>query len=305
MANLGKIKKVAIASLIKNDICSCRDDAEHPEQAEQNKVTIFYTDKNGSLKFSTVKNWRNYKVVQSFVDKRMRERLQDCKDVMRRGDIVGAGSVICHVPLDVHEEDTQKFLDGFRDFCIQKFGRENMLMVAEHHHEHRNHSQAYFMPIVRDKKTGQEKLCAKDFFRRELYQSLHMELNQYMDNHMGYHVSIELDEDDPKKRKNAMSVNSLKIKTLKQEIKTLKQEIRKIKKEWKEMQVKAEYFREKLAELEGRINQIYAEYPETRRVRGSRRKPSSEDLEKRYKIDTHPIEVGSGTNERTSSITLQ
>lgn len=296
MANLGKIKKNGIMSLIKNDICSCRDDAEHPEQAEQNKVTLFYTDKNGSLKFGTVKDWRNYKVVQNFVDKRMRERLQDCKDVMRRGDIVGAGSLICHVPLDVREEDTQKFLDGFRDFCIQKFGRENMLMVAEHHHEHRNHSQAYFMPIVRDEKTGQEKLCAKDFFRRELYQSLHIELNQYMDNHMGYHVSIELDEDDPKKRKNAMSVNSLKIKTL-------KQEIRKIKKELKELQKKAKWFSDELAKLEGRLNKIYEEYPETRRVRGSKRQPTSADLDKRYNIAAHPIEVEQSTNrERQHTI---
>ncbi len=298
MANLGKIKKVAIASLIKNDICSCRDDAEHPEQAEQNKVTLFYTDKNGSLKFGTVKDWRNYKVVQNFVDKRMRERLQDCKDVIRRGDIVGAGSLICHVPLDVHEEDTQKFLDGFRDFCIQKFGRENMLMVAEHHHEHRVHAQAYFVPIVHDKKTGQEKLCAKDFFTRTLYQTLHDDLQVFMDKYMGYTTSIILDEDNPRKRKNSMSVNTLKIRTL-------KKEIRLIRKEMKELQKKAKWFSDELAKLEGRLNKIYEEYPETRRVRGSKRQPTAEDLDKRYKIDTHPIEVGSGTNERTSSITLQ
>ena len=40
MANLGKIKKSGIMSLIKNDICACRpEDAEHPERADENSAT--------------------------------------------------------------------------------------------------------------------------------------------------------------------------------------------------------------------------------------------------------------------------
>lgn len=285
MANLGKIKKNGIASLIKNDICKCRtEDAEHPERVDKNKVTVFYRKNgDGELIYGKVKKWDNYKVVQNAVDVRMRDRLQNCKDVLRRGDIVGAGSLICHVPEDIHPEDEQKFLDGFLQFCIAKFGKENMLMVAEHHHEHRIHSQAYFMPIVKDK-TGQEKLCAKEYFTRSLYQTLHDDLNKYMDNYLGYHVSIILDVDNPKKRKNSKSVNTLKIRTL-------KKEIRQIRKEMKELQKKAQWFSDTLAKLEGRLNKIYEEYPETRRVRGSKRQPTAEDLDKRYHIATHPIQV--------------
>ena len=216
MANLAKIKRNGIASLIKNDICKCREeDAEHPELASQNRVTVFFRKAGADLSYAKVKRWDDYKTVHDFVDVRMRDRLKDCKDVMHRGNIVGAGSLICHVPLDVKEEDVQKFLDGFKHFCIEKFGMDNMLLVAEHHHEHRVHSQAYFLPIVVDKKTGQEKLCAKEFFTRTLYQTLHDELNAYMDKYMGYHISIILDEENPQKRKNSKSVNTLKIRTLK------------------------------------------------------------------------------------------
>lgn len=298
MANFGKIKKNGIASLIKNDICKCREeDAEHPERAGENRVTVFYRNKEGNVIYGTVKNWDDYKVVQNAVSIRMNDRLKNCKDVMQRGDIVGAGSLICHVPEDVKEEDVKKFLYGFKKYCIEKFGMENMLMVAEHHHETRIHSQAYFMPIVHDKKDGQEKLCAKEFFVRRLYQELHDELNEYMDKHMGYHVSILLDEENPKKRKNSKSVNTLKIRTM-------KKEIRLIRKEMKELQKKAKWFSDELAKLEGRLNKIYEEYPEARRVRGSKRQPSDEDLDKRYKIATNPIQVEQNTG-RQQSLSLQ
>lgn len=298
MANLAKIKRNGIASLIKNDICKCREeDAEHPELASQNRVTVFFREAGADLSYAKVKRWDDYKTVQGFVDVRMRDRLMTCKDVMRRGNIVGAGSLICHVPEDVKEGDVQKFLDGFKHFCIEKFGMDNMLLVAEHHHEHRVHSQAYFLPIVVDKKTGQEKLCAKEFFTRTLYQTLHDELNAYMDKYMGYHISIILDEENPQKRKNSKSVNTLKIRTL-------KKEIRAIKKQMKELQKKAKWFSDELAKLEGRLNKIYEEYPETRRVRGSKRQPTAEDLDKRYNIAVNPIEVEQTTG-RQQDMSLQ
>lgn len=297
MANLAKIKRNGIMSLIKNDICACRpDDAEHPELATENNVTVFYRKKDGNLAYGKVKNWDDYKLVQHAVDMRMRDRLASCKEIMHRGDVVGAGSLICHVPEDVRQEDVQKFLDGFLQYCIQKFGKDNMLMVAEHHHEHRVHAQAYFLPIVRDKKNGQEKLCAKEYFTRSLYQTLHDDLQVYMDKYMGYSTSILLDEESSKKRKNTKSVNTLKIRTL-------KKEIRQIRKEIKELQRKSKWFANELAKLEGRLNQIYEEYPETRRVRGTKRQPTEADLDKRYNIAAHPIEVEQSTNrERQHTI---
>lgn len=298
MANLGKIKKNGIASLIKNDVCKCRpEDAEHPDKADKNRVIVFYRKKEGDLSYGKVKRWDDYKVVQNAVDTRMRDRLKTCKDIFRRGDIVGAGSLICHVPEDVHPEDEQKFLDGFLQFCVDKFGMKNMLMVGEHHHEHRVHSQAYFLPIVVDRNTGQEKLCAKEYFTRSLYQTLHDDLNKYMDNYLGYHVSIILDEENPKKRKNSKSVNTLKIRTL-------KKEIRQIRKEMNALQKKAKWFSDELAKLEGRLNKIYEEYPETRRVRGIKRQPTGEELEKRYNIAAHPIQVEQSANrERQHTMT--
>jgi uncharacterized coiled-coil DUF342 family protein len=94
-----------------------------------------------------------------------------------------------------------------------------------------------------------------------------------------------------------MSVNTLKIRTL-------KKEIRQIRKEMKELQKKAKWFSNELAKLEGRINKIYEEYPETRRVRGTKRQPTADDLEKRYNITMNPIQVEQTTG-RQHDISLQ
>ena len=72
----------------------------------------------------------------------------------------------------------------------------------------------------------------------------------------------------------------------------------------KELQKKAKWFSDELAKLEGRINKIYEEYPETRRVRGTKRQPTADEMDKRYKIATNPIQVEQTTG-RQQSITLQ
>jgi hypothetical protein len=308
MANFGKIKKVGIPALVKYDICKCRGDAEHPELAGHNKIILFYT-KNDTVVYGSMKQWDNYKLAQEYIEKRMQDRLKGCKDVMRRGNIVGAGSLVCHVPEDVRAGDEQKFLDGFRDFCILKFGMKNMLAIAEHHHEHRVHAQAYFLPIVHDKKTGQEKLSAKEYFRRELYQTLHDELNEYMDRCLGYHVSIIRDADDPKKRKNTRSVNTLKINTLTKKIRKLEAELKKeresinakIEKEQKKFDKKIAWLMSELSEAEGILNEIYEEMPSARqRFRGSKNKPTNDDIEKRYRASntTYEIDYASQNKER-------
>ena len=72
----------------------------------------------------------------------------------------------------------------------------------------------------------------------------------------------------------------------------------------KELQKKAKWFSNELAKLEGRMNKIYEEYPETRRVRGSKRQPTADDLDKRYNIAANPIQIEQSTNrERQHTMT--
>ena len=66
----------------------------------------------------------------------------------------------------------------------------------------------------------------------------------------------------------------------------------------KELQKKAKWFSDELAKLEGRLNKIYEEYPEARRVRGSKRQPTAEELDKRYNIVTNPIQVEQTTGRQ-------
>ena len=289
MANLGKIKMQSINSLIRNDICKNREPEKnntkkmenHPELEHENRVFVYVTN-DDKVERRIVKDWKDYKHVQRRVRERMKQRLVNCKDVMNRKDIIGMSSLIFQIPLDVRPGDERKCFDIARNYCEERYGKDKMLLVAEHCHEHRRHVQLYWMPIVYDEKIKQEKLCAKEFHRRKLYANLHDDFQKYMDEKLGYHVTVQLDEDAEKKKKNTKSVNTLKIKTL-------KNEIRKLQKQIKDLVKKSNWFSKELAEAEAALEDIKKAYPQeyaqltARRKRGEGTKVKSQAMmEYRY-----------------------
>lgn len=220
MANIRKWRNSQIAGMIKNDWTVVKSTDEHPELADKNTTLVYYPKKDGGLAVGMVR-WDDAEIVKKYVRKRQADRLKEVF-VYNSKNRVDVLSVICHVPPQVPEADWRKFFDGFRHFCEKKFGFKNSLIMVEHYHEHRPHGQFYFMPVVYDKKNQREKLAAKDVCRLSLYKSFHVELQEYMDKLMGYHVEIELDPDNPKKKEKSKTINTLKDKTNKDEIKRLR-----------------------------------------------------------------------------------
>ena len=220
MADIEKWRNSQIAGMINNDWTKIKSTDEHPELAHKNRVVVYYTNRDGVLTSGTLP-WNDAQRIGMCVRVRQTDRLNDlfiykCKN---RVDVV---SVICHVPPQVSEADWQKFFDGFRIFCEKKFGFKNALAMVEHCHEHRPHGQFYFVPAVYDEENQREKLSAKDVCKLRLYKTFHVELQEYMDKLMGYHVEIELDPDNPKKKEKSKTINTLKDKTNKDEIKRLR-----------------------------------------------------------------------------------
>lgn len=271
MANIGKWRWASFCSVVKYDLTNQKKDCEHPELADKNKIWFYakfnkenkYDDVNGTVQARYfTSGWKNTEGYMQAIETRRQKRLSEVYVYGKEGaDRVDVVSLVCHVPENVPAEGTEKFLNGFRLWCENKFGRQNMLCVAEHNHEHRPHAQAYFLPVVFDQKKNREKLCAKDLLRRSFYQSLHPELQEYMDKHMGYHVEVELDNDNPKKRKQTQSINSLKDNTNKAKIKELKNEV-------KELESERNFFRRELASKESIYNCLRRVNPEALRQAG-------------------------------------
>ena len=219
MADIEKWRNSQIAGLIKNDWTMIKSTDEHPELANKNLALVYVTKQDGTLAVGKVK-WDDAESIKRHVCKRQDDRLKEVF-VYNNKNRVDVVSVICHVPPQVPEEDWRKFFDGVRFFCQRKFGFKNSLAMVEHYHEHRPHGQFYFIPVVFDKEKQREKLSAKDVCTYKLYKTFHMELQKYMDKHMGYHVEIELDADNPRKNEKSKTINTLKDKTNKEEIKRL------------------------------------------------------------------------------------
>ena len=308
MANLGKWRWASFCSVLKYDITNQKKDFEDPELAGNNKVYFYdrfnkdnrIDDVNGTVQGKFFKNrWQDSETYFKFISARREKRLKEVfvygKDGADRVDVV---SLVCHVPENVPEADREKFMQGFRQWCEKKFGRENMLCVAEHWHENRPHSQAYFLPVVFDQKKNREKLCAKDLLKRSLYLSLHPELQEYMDKHMGYHVEVELDNDNPKKRKQTQSINSLKDNTNKAKIKDLQEQI-------KGLESERNFFRRELASKESIYNCLRRVNPEALRQAGKEMdeqdKVDESVLNARYEL-YHNQRVEAGRKRKNRSL---
>lgn len=223
MAALGKVKAVTLDALIRNDWCRCRPDAERPERKGKNKIWLWF---NHGMTCSDALDWNASYDIIPVVHSQIDDRLETCKKMLKRGNIVIAGSLQCTFPKDLKSGDEEKFCEAFRLFCEAKFGAENMLAVCEHYHEWSDHLQAYFIPVVMDKKINQYKVSGKEFFNHSLYLTLHPELNDFIDKKLGYHVSIELDENNPDKHKG-MGLNQYKLAKKNEEIRKLKKSLQK------------------------------------------------------------------------------
>ena len=219
MAKFGKHTRKGFESLLEYDIMFAREGCEHPERAAESYCDAYFTDFDGigSMRYWFGSGDENRDNFASVISARIDERLQELGQVpMNRNNVKYCVSLACTLPRQVHAGDEKKFFDSLQSFCEEYFGKENMYCYSVHYHENRPHAQVYAMPVVNGR------MDSKHWHNRRRYQEFHGRLQAAMERAMGYHVEIELDEDNPEKKRNNVSVNTLKEKTYKAEIKKLK-----------------------------------------------------------------------------------
>lgn len=113
-----------------------------------------------------------------------------------RKDAVVMADVVVTLPENVRKGDEFKFFGFTYWFLIRKLGKENMMGGFVHRDEVRkdgspvrNHMHVPFTPIL-DGRFNFKKMCPRTF-----YQSLHKDLGDYLEQHLGYRPEIELGDE--------------------------------------------------------------------------------------------------------------
>ena len=113
-----------------------------------------------------------------------------------RKDAVVMADVVVTLPENVRKGDEGKFFGYAYWFLILKLGKENMMGGFVHRDEVRkdgspvrDHMHVPFTPIL-DGRFNFKKMCPRTF-----YQSLHKDLGDYLEQHLGYRPEIELGDE--------------------------------------------------------------------------------------------------------------
>lgn len=135
-----------------------------------------------------------------------------------RKDAVVMADVVVTLPENVRQEDAGAFFGWTYCFLADRLGRANMLGGFVHRDEVRadgspvrDHMHAAFTPIL-DGRFNFKKMCPRTF-----YQSLHKDLGDYLEQHLGYRPEIEL-EDGKRARKALSKVDKRDIDAARAEI---------------------------------------------------------------------------------------
>lgn len=145
----------------------------------------------------------NWATVEGRID-RVNERAKAEGKRAVRKDAVVMADVVVTLPENVRQEDAGAFFGWTYCFLADRLGRANMLGGFVHRDEVRtdgspvrDHMHAAFTPIL-DGRFNFKKMCPRTF-----YQSLHKDLGDYLEQHLGYRPEIELE--DGKRAQKALS----------------------------------------------------------------------------------------------------
>lgn len=159
----------------------------------------------------------NWATVEGRID-RVNERAKAEGKRAVRKDAVVMADVVVTLPENVRQEDAGAFFGWTYCFLADRLGRANMLGGFVHRDEVRadgspvrDHMHAAFTPIL-DGRFNFKKMCPRTF-----YQSLHKDLGDYLEQHLGYRPEIEL-EDGKRARKVLSKVDKRDIDAARAEI---------------------------------------------------------------------------------------
>ena len=139
------------------------------------------------------------------------------------------------MPKDLDPEHEREFFKGIYDFFKEKHGEENIVYARVHKDETSPHLQLGFIPVVAAPKKKQGyKVCAKEVSNKAYLNSVHSDLQIYLENRLGVECniltgeSIGLSLDEWKKQRDLVrEIGELtQVRdSLKEEVKELNEEI--------------------------------------------------------------------------------
>lgn len=204
MAHLEKYKATSVGHMLahyRRDPSSLGRENIDPERVGMD-YTLALDPANGLVKpmEGVEPNWAT---VEGRIE-RVNERAKAEGKRAVRKDAVVMADVVVTLPENVREGDEGAFFGWTYCFLADRLGSGNMLGGFVHRDEVRtdgspvrDHMHAAFTPIL-DGRFNFKKMCPRTF-----YQSLHKDLGDYLEQHLGYRPEIELE--DGKRAQKALS----------------------------------------------------------------------------------------------------
>lgn len=119
----------------------------------------------------------------------MKNRLSQVK-VLNRADVKTLCSWVVTMPKDLPKEKQKDFFQETYNFLSARYGKENVVSAYVHLDEKTPHLHFAFLPIVEDKKTGKEKLSAKEKVNRQDLKSFHGNLQKHLEQKLNCKVNV-------------------------------------------------------------------------------------------------------------------
>lgn len=201
MAHIAKYKATSVGHMLahyRRDASSLERDNIDPSRVKNDLVVGHYTNKDGKLVVGRVRAREgepNWGTVERRIE-RVNEAQKAAGKRATRKDAVVMADVVVTLPDNVRRGDEDRFFRLTYWYLSKKFGIENMMGGYVHKDEvlkdgtpARDHMHVPFTPIL-DGRFNYKKMCPRSF-----YQSMHKELGDYLEGHMGYRPAIELDEE--------------------------------------------------------------------------------------------------------------
>lgn len=108
-----------------------------------------------------------------------------------RKDAVKMIDIVLTLPKEVPAEYEKDFFKAAANFFSEKFGKENVISAWVHEDETTPHMHFAFVPITED-----GRLSAKEIVSRNMLKSLHEDTERAIEEQLGFHVPLVLDESE-------------------------------------------------------------------------------------------------------------
>jgi hypothetical protein len=118
---------------------------------------------------------------------------QRCSEVkcMNRKDVNVMVSWVVTLPKDFPQERSREFFEQAYRFLNERYGGEqNVISAYVHLDETSPHMHYAFVPVVKDKKSGKDKVSAKECISKGDLLTFHKNLEKHLYRHFGFEVGV-------------------------------------------------------------------------------------------------------------------